>query len=191
MRSVRRVVTVLRSLALRYLPHPDWLLNHVVNRLPFASWRMRLYQLAGVSMADPRRCCLMLGVEVSHAWRLTLGRNTIVGPHVLLDARGHITLGENVNISSHTKIQTAKHEINDPEFTASFAPVVIDDRVWIGLGATVLSGVRIGEGAIVAAGSVVTKDVPPFTIVAGIPAAPIGERSRDLRYELDYRPNWA
>lgn len=181
---------MIRRLALRYLPHPDWVLNHVVARLPFVAWRMRLYQLARVRFADVRRACFMLGVEVSHPWRLTVGRGVIVGPQVLLDARGGITLGDNVNISSYTKIQTAKHEVQDPLFPASFAPVVIEDRVWIGLGAIVLGGVTIGEGAVVAAGSVVTKDVAPFTIVAGVPAAPIASRTRDLRYELDYRPNW-
>jgi maltose O-acetyltransferase len=184
-------VTALKSLAVRYLPHPDWLLNHLVARLPFAAWRMRLYRLGGVTLADPRSGCLMLGVEVSHAWRLTLGRNSIVGPHTLLDARGHITLGDNVNVSSHTKIQTAKHLIDDPGFDAVYEPVVIEDRVWVGLGATILGGVTIGEGAVVAAGAIVTKDVEPFTVVGGIPARKIGERSRDLHYELGYRPNWA
>ena len=54
------------------------------------------------------------------------------------------------------------------------APIVIEDRAWIGFKASVLKGVRIGEGAIVAAGSIVTKDVAPYTVVAGIPAAPVG-----------------
>ncbi len=180
----------LRALALRYLPHPDWLLNHVVARLPFASWRMRLYQLAGVQFEDIRTGCIMLGTEVSHSWRLSVGPRAIVGPHCLLDARGYIAIGPDVNISSHTRIQTAKHEVQDPDFTASFGRVDIERRVWIGLGATILGGVRIGEGAVVAAGAVVTKDVPPFSIVAGIPARVVGERTRDLRYELDYRPNW-
>jgi acetyltransferase-like isoleucine patch superfamily enzyme len=176
---------------MRYLPHPDWLLSHVVARLPFASWRMRLYQLGRVQFADVRSGCVMLGAEISHGWRLTIGRNTIIGPHVLLDARGFITLGDNVNISGHTKIQTAKHEVQDPYFGGTYLPVVIGNRVWVGMGATIFGGVTIGEGAVVAGGSVVTKDVPPYMIVAGIPARVVGERTRDLRYELDYRPNWA
>lgn len=53
-----------------------------------------------------------------------------------------------------------------------------------------LGGVRIGEGAVVAANATVTADVAPFTIVGGTPAVAIGERTRDLRYHLDYRPNW-
>lgn len=184
-------MSVARTLALRYLPHPDWLLNHLVARVPIASWRMRLYQLGGVRLDDARSGCIMLGTEVSHAWRLKLGRRSIIGPGCLMDARGWITIGPDVNISSHTRIQTAKHDVQDPDFVASFAPVDIERRVWIGLGATVLGGVRIGEGAVVAAGAVVTKNVPPFAIVAGVPATVIGERRKDLRYELGYRPNWA
>ena len=133
----------------------------------------------------------MLGVEVSHPWRMTFGRNSIVGPHVLLDARGGITVGDNVNVSSHTRIQTAKHLIDDPGFDAAFEPVVLGDRVWVGLGATILGGVTVGEGAVVAAGAVVTRDVAPWTVVGGTPARQIGERARGLSYELGYRPNWA
>ena len=76
-------------------------------------------------------------------------------------------------------------------FSWKFAePIVIGDRVWIGMNATVLGGVTIGEGAVVAAGSVVTKDVPPFTVVGGVPARPIKDRERELTYRLAYRPNW-
>ncbi len=182
---------MLRRLALRYLPHPDWVLNHVVARLPYAAWRMRLYQLGRVVFADVRTACFMLGVEVSHPWHLTIGRNSIVGPHVLLDARGGITIGDNVNVSSHTRIQTAKHLIHDPGFDAVYEPVVLGDRVWVGIGATILGGVTVGEGAVVAAGAVVTKDVAPWTVVGGTPARKIAERTPGLTYELAYRPNWA
>lgn len=184
-------MTSLRKLAFRFLPSPDWILNHVVNRLPYASWRMRLYGLFGVQLADTRTGCVMLGAEVYFPTRLRIGRGTIIGPHCLLDARGGIELGEHVNISSHSRFMTAKHEVQDPEFDATYAPVVVGDRAWIALGVTVLGGVHIGEGAVVCAGSVVTKDVAPFTIVAGMPARQIGDRTRDLRYELTYRPNWA
>ena len=64
------------------------------------------------------------------------------------------------------------------------------DRVWIAEGARVLAGVTIGEGAVVAAGAVVTKDVDPYTIVGGVPATYIRDRARDLSYTLDYRTNF-
>lgn len=180
----------LLELAHRYLPPVDWVLNHVVNRLPFLSWRMRLYQLAGVRFADPRSGCIMLGAEVLSAPRLQIGRNSIVGPRAMLDARGGITIGDDVNITGDTRWMSAKHDVQDPDFVAHFAPIVVGDRAWIALGATVLGGVTIGEGAIVAANATVTADVAPFTIVGGTPARKIGERTDELRYELDYRPNW-
>ena len=66
--------------------------------------------------------------------------------------------------------------------------VIIGDRVWIGYRAIVLPGVTIGEGAVVGAGAVVTRDVSPYTIVAGNPAKVIGERTKELTYECNYRP---
>ena len=66
----------------------------------------------------------------------------------------------------------------------SAAPLTIGDRVWIGSNAIILTGVNIGEGAVVCAGCVVTKDVEPYAVVAGIPARKVNERPRDLRYEF-------
>jgi acetyltransferase-like isoleucine patch superfamily enzyme len=151
---------------------------------------MRIYQAFGVRLEDPSSGVIMLRTEVYAPRRLELGRGTVVGRHCLLDARGGIRLGRDVNVSSHTRFMTAKHLIDDPGFDAEFAPAVVGDRVWIALGATILGGVTIGEGAVVAAGSVVTRDVEPFTVVGGAPARPIRQRSRDLRYHLGYRPNW-
>ena len=65
---------------------------------------------------------------------------------------------------------------------------MIGDRVWIAYRAVILPGVTIGEGAVIAAGAVVTRDVGPFSIMAGVPAKKIGERNRNLDYQLDFRP---
>ena len=77
-----------------------------------------------------------------------------------------------------------QHSHDDRDFGVVAAPVTIGDRAWISFRATVLPGVTVGEGAVVAAGAVVTKDVAPFTLVAGIPAKKIADRSRDLRYVI-------
>jgi hypothetical protein len=162
----------LRDLALRWLPPPEVALNHLVNVIPFVAPRMRAYQALGVRLEDPSTGVIMLRTEVFAPRRLELG------------------LGRDVNVSSYSRFMTAKHLVDDPDFDAEFAPAVVGDRVWIALGATILGGVTIGEGAVVAAGSVVTRDVEPFTVVGGAPARPIRQRSRDLRYHLAYRPNW-
>ncbi|NJK52359.1 MAG: hypothetical protein HC936_05170 [Leptolyngbyaceae cyanobacterium SU_3_3] len=81
-------------------------------------------------------------------------------------------------------IWTAQHDLNDSGFAGVSAPVVIEDYAWISSRATILPGVTIGRGAVVAAGAVVTKSVAPFEIVGGVPAKKIGERNRDLDYQL-------
>lgn len=174
----------------RNAPPPEYALNHVVNCIPATAIRMRAYRAFGVWFEDVRSTTIMLGAKVEKPRLLRIGARTIVGPSALLDARGGITLGRDVNITGDVRFMTAKHDINDPDFTASFEPITVGDRVWIALGATVLGGVSIGDGAVVAAGSIVTKDVAPYTIVGGIPATKIGERPHDLRYRLDYRPSW-
>lgn len=75
------------------------------------------------------------------------------------------------------------HDVNSVDFAGDHRPIQIDDYVWIGVGATVLRGVHIGEGAVVCAGAVVTKDVAPYDIVAGVPAKKIAERNHELKYK--------
>lgn len=127
------------------------------------------------------------GVEMRSQWKIEIGSNSVIGHNCLLDGRRGLKIGNNVNISSGVWIWTLQHDVNDPDFTAVGAEVSIDDKVWICSRATILPGVKIGEGAVVAAGSVVTKSIPPFAIVGGVPAKVIGQRTRDLRYELDFK----
>jgi maltose O-acetyltransferase len=83
-------------------------------------------------------------------------------------------------------ILTAQHRIDSPDFALVTKPVVIGDNVWIGMRATILPGTTIGRGAVVAAGAVVTGSIPPLTVVAGVPARPIGGRAADAAaYVLD------
>ena len=77
-----------------------------------------------------------------------------------------------------------EHDPQHPDFDCRGGPVTIGDRAWIGARAIILPNTRIGEGAVVSAGAVVTRDVDPYTIVGGNPARPVGERTRDLRYQL-------
>jgi acetyltransferase-like isoleucine patch superfamily enzyme len=99
-----------------------------------------------------------------------------------LDARANLTIGDSVSISHRVNIITGSHDYQKPDFPSNKKPIVIDDYVWIGVGATILSGVHIGKGAVVCAGAVVTHDVRPYTVVGGIPAHEIGVRNKDLNY---------
>lgn len=131
---------------------------------------------------------IYFGAEIRAGINLSIGSGSIIGDRVILDARNGISIGKDVNFSSDVHIWTEQHDHSDPEFRCmsdrSFG-VKICNRAWIGPGVTILHSVTIGEGAVVAAGAVVTKDVEPFSIVAGIPAAKIGERNSNLTYTLE------
>jgi putative colanic acid biosynthesis acetyltransferase WcaF len=184
------VETRLKALLVRWLPSPEYLLERVVCHIPLVGPRMALYEMFGVTFADRTSTIFMLGTQVAAPRGLRVGRRVVIGPDSLVDARGGIVIGNDVNISGRSILQTAKHVVDDPNFIDRNSPIIIGDRVWIGSGATVLGGVTLGEGSVVAAGSVVTADVEPYLIVGGVPARPIRERSRDLSYRLRYRPNW-
>jgi acetyltransferase-like isoleucine patch superfamily enzyme len=81
---------------------------------------------------------------------------------------------------------TGSHDYKSRNFQGIFKPIVIEDYAWVGVGATILQGVTIGKGAVVCAGAVVTKDVPPYAVVAGVPAQTIDTRPDDLDYECKW-----
>jgi acetyltransferase-like isoleucine patch superfamily enzyme len=121
--------------------------------------------------------------EIRAAENISIGAGTVVGLWSSLDGRRGITLGKNVNISSEVALWTLQHDHRHPDFGVTGGPIVVHDRAWLSFRATILPGVTIGEGAVVAAGAVVTHDVPPFAIVGGVPAKIIGQRSSDLTYD--------
>lgn len=129
------------------------------------------------------------GAEIRAPHQLEIGNGTIIGDKCILDARrGGIIIGKNVNFSSQVNLWTGQHDYNDSYFRSNPSkrgPIKIGDRAWLGPNVTVLHSVTIGEGAVVAAGAVVTKDVEPFTLVGGVPAKKIGVRNHDLRYEFN------
>ncbi|HUX44747.1 MAG TPA: acyltransferase [Terracidiphilus sp.] len=126
------------------------------------------------------------GFWVQAPWRLSIGVNSVVGDHAILDARGGLSIGANVLLSSQVAIWTGQHDWQSPEFGYVSGPVEIGDHAWLSFRCVLLPGVTIGEGAVVAAGALVTKSVPPYALVGGVPAKVIGERSRDLQYQLGY-----
>ena len=116
------------------------------------------------------------------------GKNIIFGKNVFLNAgckfqdQGGITIGDNVLIGHNVVLATLDHNICVSKRAELFAaPIVIEDNVWIGANVTIISGVTVGKGSIVAAGAVVTKDVPEYSIVGGIPAKVIRELTEEER----------
>ncbi|MCW2284513.1 acetyltransferase-like isoleucine patch superfamily enzyme [Rhodoblastus acidophilus] len=163
-----------------------WLIANNVM-LKFAPYSVRHWYL--------RRLGLQIGRDTSIAThcfitgsRIKIGNNTAINRFAYLDGRVPLYIGNNVNISHYSIIQTLTHDPQHPDFICLERPVAIMDHAWIGARVVILPGVTIGEGAVVAAGAIVTKDVAPYTIVGGNPARKIGERSRDLRYKTKYFP---
>jgi len=119
---------------------------------------------------------------------VNIGHHSIIGHDTFLDGREGIFIGNNVNIAGYTLIYTQGHDIDSPIFAIVGGPVSIEDWVYIGVRATILPNIKIGEGAVVAAGAVVTRDVEPWTVVGGVPARLIRRRPF-VHYDLDsYSP---
>lgn len=163
--------------------------RYLIHRIKmFPSHAVRNWVYRNIYLVDKHKTSVIyFGCEIRSGVNLHIGKGSIIGDNCILDARQGIYIGENVNLSSEVHLWTEAHDVNDPYFRSmpcNHGPIHIGNRVWLGSNVTVLDKVNIGEGAVVCSGAVVTKDVEPYTIVAGIPARKIGERSRDLRYEF-------
>ena len=120
--------------------------------------------------------------------RISIGNNTVINRYTYLDGRGPLYIGNNVNVSHYCLIHTLTHSVQSPDFVCEEKPVAIYDYAWIGARSIILPGVTIGEGSVVGAGAVVTRDVAPYAIVVGNPARRIATRPRGLRYTTRYFP---
>ena len=131
------------------------------------------------------------GLKVNGPGRI-MGKNLVIGnnchftKNYLIDARGEVSIGDNCHISQNFTCYTANHNYEGEALPYDIElikkAVNIGDNVWIGINVCVVPGVKIGQGAIVGMGSVITKDVPPLAIVGGNPATIIKYRDRE-RYE--------
>jgi acetyltransferase-like isoleucine patch superfamily enzyme len=126
-------------------------------------------------------------VEVRSPYRVSIGNNSVINKRVLLDGRGgQLRIGDNVDIAQEVNIWTEQHDYDDPYYCNKGGGVTIEDYVWIASRATILPGVHIGHGAVVATGAVVTKDVPKLAIVGGVPAKILKYRKDCMRYKLGF-----
>jgi len=131
---------------------------------------------------------IAMGVDI-RGKNVTIGNHTVINGRVTLDGRGgELIIGDNVDIGQETNIWTAQHDPHSDYHDTKGGNVIIEDYVWIATRVTILPGIRIGRGAVIAANSVVTKDVKEMEIAAGIPAKVIGLRTSKLKYNLTYRP---
>lgn len=148
----------------------------------FPSQRIRKSVLRLMGATIGKGSVLYGGFEVRSPRKLKIGANCSIGHRATLDARGGLTIGNKVNFSSEVMIWTAQHNYRSPTFEADFESVTIGDYAWLGPRCIILPGVTVGDGAVVAAGAVVSKDVDPYIVVGGVPATTIAARPAGLRY---------
>jgi maltose O-acetyltransferase len=154
-----------------------------VGHIPFHSLRKLFYLLAGIKFG--KGATIHMWASFFQPRNIVIGEGTRVGDHAFLDGRAKLIIGKEVDIASYVLIYNSEHNLKSDEFTAIEEEVEIGDYSFIGPRVIILPGVKIGTGAVVAAGAVVTKDVEDYAIVGGVPAVKIGERkNKDLHYKL-------
>ena len=172
------------------------------DRFPFfsrrwlKSWLKRLHQSPQlVNQAWQQRRLLLGGARIhpsaffsesrlatGNRHFLEVGAYTFIG-RVQIALHANVTIGQRVCINDGVKILTASHDIRRPDWPSTARPIVIEDYAWIATDAMILPGVTIGRGAVVAAGAVVSRDLPPGAVAAGNPAQiKLGQRCENLDY---------
>lgn len=183
-RTRKTLISSLRSCASGFI---SYVFNRFLMYVPSCHFRLFFLRLRVAKLG--RGVGLLMGVELRNGRNVFIGNRVVINRNVLLDGRGgRLVIGDDVDIAQETNIWTLEHDVNSDTHADKGGDVVIEDHAWIASRVTILPGRRIGRGAVVASNSVVTKDVPPMAIVAGIPAKVIGQRRSRLNYRLHFRP---
>ena len=169
-----------------------YMTNHIIAHIPSHKIRLAWYHRVLGWQIGPR-AKLLLGQHVQlggiRSTKVSIGKGTVINEGCFLYTTGGLIIGENVSISAGAWMVTGTHDMNDPLFPDDYRPIVIGNHAWIGVRATLLAGITIGEGAVVMAGAVVTRDVPPYAVVGGVPARVVSQRKlQNASYELDFSP---
>lgn len=129
-----------------------------------------------------RNCALYSGSEYKAPWKITVGDCSSIASGCIIDGRRGVSIGRNVTIAFNVMIWSLQHDVNSHDFTPVGSEVSIEDNVWLASSCIILPGIKVGKGAVVASGSVVTKDVDEYSVVAGNPARVVGKRNKNLDY---------
>lgn len=165
-----KIINRLKTILLEF-----WLMIlRFIGFIPLHFVRKFFYLISGINM--PWNSTIHIGANFFNPSNITIGQDTIIGDHCFLDGRSPLKIGNHVGIASQVLIYNDEHDINSDDYGNSFGPVEIGDYVFIGPRAIILPGVKIGKGAVVAAGAIVTKDIPEYEIWGGVPAKKISDR---------------
>jgi acetyltransferase-like isoleucine patch superfamily enzyme len=148
-------------------------LTERLNRIPYEdreAIRQAWVELTGAAVDEAFH--LIPPLYSDHGLNIRVGRNVFINQACILNDIGAIEIGDDVMIGPRVSLLTAGHPLDPGRRRRQIvaAPIAIERNVWLGAGATVLQGVTVGSDAVVAAGAIVTRDVPPRTLVAGVPA---------------------
>lgn len=164
----------------------NYLPNHVINKIPFYFVRHFFYRCV-YKIKMGKGSSIHLNCFINR-FNIEIGDNTAINRKCYLDARGGLIIGNNVSISPEVHLITAQHDMNDPGFKYQTSAIELDDYVWVGTRAVILPGVHLGKGCVVAAGAVVTKSFPDYSVVGGVPAKVISKRLQNLDYSCRWMP---
>lgn len=154
-----------------------WLMStEIIPKMPSQTFRNWGLRKMGVNMS--KNVKFYADFSVRSPKNLVIEDGVSIGPKVLLDARCGLTIRKNAVIAYDAIIWSLNHDYNDIHFCGKGAPVEIGAYAWVCSRSMILPGITIGEGAVVASGAIVTKDVEPWSVVAGIPAKVIGHRGK-------------
>jgi putative colanic acid biosynthesis acetyltransferase WcaF len=142
----------------------------------FPFYRIKCWLLRRFGASVGRGVVIKPNVRIKYPWRCRFGNHCWIGEDAWLDSLADIHLADNVCISQGVYLCTGSHDHRRSTFDLILKPITIEEGAWIAAKAIVLQGVRVGRGAVVAAGSVVTRDVDPGAIVAGNPCRLLAER---------------
>ena len=151
-----------------------WLFLFRPSPTIFHFWRRALLRLFGARIgkgAHPYR-----SARIWAPWNLQMGECSCLGQHVDCYCADKVAIGPHATVSQHSRLCTASHDYEDRHMRLVTAPITICAGAWVAADVFVTPGVTVGEGAVVGARAVVTKDVIPWTVVAGNPAIPVRRR---------------
>ena len=158
-----------------------WLINTFICNLPGGGIRKSLLKLNGMKIGS--KVHIYEGFHIRSPRKIVIEDGVSIGPKVLLDGRKGLTIKKNATIAYEAIIWTLNHDYNDEFFMGKGASVRIGEYAWVCSRAIILPGITVGKGAVIASNAVVTKDVPDYAIVAGIPAKIIGWReNKNYKY---------
>lgn len=158
-----------------------WIINVIISCFPGNGFRKLFLKLFGMKIGD--KVNVHEGFHIRNPKGIVLESGVNIGPKVLLDGRKGLRVKKNAVIAYEAIIWTLNHDYNDVYFRGEGKPVTIGEYAWICSRAIVMPGVHVGNYAVVASNAVVTKDVPEFAVVAGVPARIVGYReTKEYKY---------